>query len=190
MNAEVTTPSVVETIAAPVATLADLQAEVIRLRAQVDAKGKTIKAPVTNEEFAAALSKLEGINAESLASDNPSARPNLSLTSIMGVTPDKTKEQNALWKPFKSKWEKAFSAKHRELVPQAKAMIARAMRNAGSLVSTVRKVRKDGTTQKAALSVSEPRKAPKGKGLKKAKPAQVAAHVPAAGNAQTPAMVS
>jgi hypothetical protein len=182
--------AVTETNAETLAVVTQLQAKVNALQVQLDAKDSIVKVPVDDETFGKAIASLEAINADSLVSGNPPARPAFSLTKILGVTPAKTKEQNVVWKLFKSKWDKAFSKAHRELVPQRKAILARVMRNGAASISTVAKSRKDQTVSRVSISASEPAKSRKGKGLKKAKPAQVAAHVPAAGNAVEPAIVS
>lgn len=187
------TAQVIETSAPAVAltaTVDQLQAQVAALTLQLNAKDSIVKVPVSDADFEMALKKMDAANAESLNSENPPARADLSLTKALGVTPAMTKEQKALWNPFKSKWEKAFSAKHRVLIPQRRAILSRVMLNPNALVATVAKQRKDGTVSRVSLSAKEPAKVRKGKGLKKAKPAQVAAHVPAAGNAAEPAKVS
>lgn len=194
MNNE-TAPQVTEQSApvvasvAQTATIDQLQAQVAALTIQLNAKDSIVKVPVTDAELDAALGQLETINRESIESESPTAKPTMGLTKVMGKTPDFTKDQKVKWRKFRAGWDKLFSARHRVLLPQRKAMFARVSRNPSAMVGTVAKTRKDSTMSRITLTASEPAKARKGKGLKKAKPSQVAARLPKAGNASPMATI-
>lgn len=155
--------------------------------------GKLPKKAASDAEFFGAIAKLQTDAKSDLDSGNPKARPALNLSSVLGFIPNPmTKEQREAWKAAKSAMEKAHSNAHRQLLPQRRKTLEKVLRNPASLAQTVAKVRKDGTHSRVSISASEPRKAQRksGRGKNAAKPAQVAAHVPVAGNAATPASVS
>lgn len=167
--------------------IASLVAEVITLRAKVEGTESLPKLPVTNDDLNKAIAQLEADAKADLADTNPRSAPNLSLAGILKCRPDLTKEQSADWKKRKASMQKAYSDKHRELLASRKALFNRVARNKAALVSTTASQRKDGTYSRVALAVREPGK-PRSKG-KKAKPSQIAAHVPSAPNANPPAQV-
>lgn len=173
--------------------IANLTAEVIQLRAKVEKnEGKTLeKKPVDDVTFVKALVTLKEEGTEDLKGENPKASPNLSLSGIFGFIPEMTKEQKAQWVPVRDGLRKAYSDVHRQLLGKRKAIFARVTRNPRALVATVARQRKDGTHARVSLAASEPAKAKKAKGPSKgkAKPAQIAGNVPAAGNAANPATV-
>lgn len=168
--------------------VANMAAELIALRAKVDAQGNGMeKREASDEEIAQAVSKLEAAGKSDLASANPKASPVLSLASVLGFIPKLTKEQRKVWEPVRDSLRKSYSDLHRGLLAKRKAIFNRVSRKPDSLVSTVARARKDGTHARVSLSVSEPAKPRRRKA--DAKPAQVAAKVPAAGNAHPPAAV-
>ncbi len=199
MNIE-TKPSVNETLGAtpetpthakvPAAQQAPSYEELCAKVLVLESAGKIVKVEVSDEDFQSHLVALQNAAKEDLESANPKARPGLSLKLATGEVIAMSKEQKALWKPAKLAMIRAHSALHRTLVPQRKAILARVIRNGNATVSTVAKTRKDSTVSRVSISASEPAKNRKGSGMKKAKPQQIAGHVPAAGNAQTPAVVS
>jgi hypothetical protein len=177
-------------------TLEGLQAELLRqtaiisaLTAKVESDGKVESKPITDEALNLAICELENSAKLDLESGNPKASPALSLVKILGYRPAMTKEQSANWKPRRDAMRKSYSAAHRVLIPARKAVLARVLRNPSALGASVLRVRKDKTVARVSLSASEPAKKRKGKGMKKAKPAQVAASVPASPLAQEPAKV-
>lgn len=200
MSETTTSAPAVETKAAPALTIpaqapvtereAALMAEIITLRA----KSQDLpKHAASDAEFSAAIAQLEKEAAEDLAKANPSPRPALSLAKVLGFIPNpKTAEQNKAWKEARKGMESRHSAKHRLLLAERSKLLRKTIANPSALVATVAKVRKDGTTARVSVSASAPAKAKKSTGRSKgaAKPTQVAAKVPVAGNAVNPATVS
>ncbi len=179
---------VVETPAETVKTVEQLQHEVARLTVLVQAKGQPVKVAVTDAEFEGILSAMQAAAKADLESGNPKARPMLTLRTETGEIVALSKEQRAKWNPAKKAMVHAHSEAHRKLIPARKAAFARVSRNGDAIVATVHKEGKTGG-EYVSLSARKVGKRKAGKGLKKAKPAQVAAHVPAAGNAENPAKV-
>jgi len=186
-------PEVAKPSTTPVKSLADLTQENAALAARIIAleePSKVVKMPVEDSKLKAAIASLEKQAVEDLESGNPKANPNLSLSEELGFVPLLTKDQKPAWKTFRDATRRAYSTLHRKLVPQRKAVISRVLRNGNATVSTVHRVRKDSTVSRASIAVSEPAKVRKGKGLKKAKPQQIAAQMPVAGNAIAPAVLA
>lgn len=182
---------------ASAALIASLQAELAILRNQVSAP-EVVKVPVEDAALAVAIASLEHDAKVDLAGERVSdkgnpldtrATPDLTLHSKLGVYPELTVSQRKVWTEAKKGIIHAYSAFHRAQLGKRRALLTRIVKDARGVISTSGR-----ETSKGALSVSirgklaaKPRK---GAGMKKAKPAQIAAKVPAAGNAQTPAFVS
>lgn len=169
--------------------IASLQARIIVLEGA--SKGeKPEKKACSDAEFESAIAKLESDAKADRESDSPRAAPIVSLLSVLKFIPDMTKEQKALWTPRKLAMVKAHSELHRRLLGERKAVLARVTRNPNAIIGTVLRTRKDKTVSRVSLTAREPAKRKPGKGMPKAKPAQVAGKVPVAANAQNPAKVA
>lgn len=175
----------------PAPTLEGLQHEVARLTVLVNAKDSPLpKIVITDEALAGAMEAMDKANAEALASDNPPASASLSLNKAFNSPVDLTEAQRKVWRPFANRWKDAFSDKHREMLPKRKKALDMVIRDAKSKVSTTLRLSKE-TGQVLSAGIRATRKAKtdakRKNGGKKAKPAQIAAKVPAAGNAAEPA---
>lgn len=187
------TQSVALEVAAQVAAPEDVAELVKSLREELHELrnrlpgGEVVRVPVTDAEFDIAMQALQDAAEVDLKTGNPKARPSLVLRNAEEMVIAPTKAQKALWNPVKKAMLKAYSAAHRVLIPERKKLLDRVIRNGASLVQTVAKTRKDGTLSKVSIAAIEPAKAKPGKGLKQAKPKQMAAKLPVAGNAGDPA---
>lgn len=169
--------------------MATMQAEIIRLRGA----NKTVTVTVENSTLESAIAKLESEAALDLASENPKARPSLTLKTEAGdvIAPSKAQKELTKWDARKKAMVKAHSDKHRLLFGQRRANLQRLVKDPSATVATSQRVAKtDGRILSVGLRASRKALARKGKGLRKAKPAQLAAAMPVAGNAAKPAMVS
>ncbi len=170
--------------------IAELSAQVVALQAQVESLSKAgdESEPVEDEDLMKAIGAIQQANKA-----NPE-KLYLSLKTELGFHPALTKEQKAKWNPVRDAIRKAHSQHWKARKPFVKAEVSKALDNPKALVGFSERVRKKDGKRTAftfkASQLVEGLKPAKGKGKNAAKPAQPAAHVPKAGNANPPATVS
>ncbi len=166
-------------------TVADLTKRVRELESQL---APTVKKPVSDAELAKAFSALQGANKE-----KPETL-NLSLSSVLGFVPLLTDPQKSAWKAVKDPIQSAYVAKCKRESGEAIALARRAIANPKAFYGQkIRRRKSDGQATSFSMrgrGFAKPAKGKaKGKGKNGAKPAQIAAKMPAAGNAAKPATV-
>jgi hypothetical protein len=175
--------AIAETLHADEQRIAALEAEVIKLRANQKTDEKK---PVDDAALDKAIVVLESKNKADVS------KLDLSLSKQLGFTPLFSAIQKKDWQKRRDAMRAAHSAYWKANAGIAIAHLRRATRSKTALMGGAIKNNKEGKVNSVVLRANKlaPKVAAKGKGANAAKPAQIAAKVPKAGNAVNPATVS
>lgn len=160
---------------------------IAELRAENQAlKGLEEGRAVTDEEIAKAFDVIKERSNASLLTTNP-GEPKFALDPIFGFKSALTKQQKKAYRDLCKPISKAFDARHAILWAPTQIALKKAFKKKDRRLSTRNKLHKDGSPADVMLRVRVKATSKPGKGLKAAKPKQVAGSVPSAPNANPPA---
>lgn len=187
--------SIAEQLARDEAEIARLNQEIERLKS---GKTEEAKLPVTDDDLNSAIERLEKKNRASIAQAQgggkyASPSLDLSLKEQLGFLPDLKADQKKNWSKRRDEMRRQFSAFWKERASIVGALVRQAAKTPNALVrGKINQRKKDNAITGFSFGATKLAKPMKrsGKGKNAAKPAQVAAHVPVAGNATNPLTIT